>query len=375
VTWWIAGALGHPVPQGAEALLLVGPVILSGGLALVAARAIGQMTAEIQRARAEVREMGSYRMVERIGRGGMGEVWRAEHRMLARPAAIKVIRPENLVAISPEKHRIVLERFRREAQDTAALTSPHTVQVHDFGLTDEGTFYYVMELLDGVDLNTVIREEGALPYERVVHLLGQACDSLAEAHALGLVHRDLKPANLMACRLGGHHDFVKVLDFGIVLRSETTDDGAITPDTPDAREAAERLTVEGNLLGTPTFMPPEMALGRRVDARADVYAIGCIAFMLLAGRPPYEASNSVEMLVRHIQHPVPRVGKLVAVPAELDALVAACMAKNVAERPADARVLRDLLRRVPVERPWTEERAAEWWTLRAKKGAKEPAAA
>ena len=180
----------------------------------------------------EAQELGSYHLVERLGHGGMGEVWRAEHRLLARDAAIKLVRPEVLGARNETKRALMLRRFEREAQATAALSSPHTIQVFDFGVTQEGTFYYVMELLAGRDLETLVREFGPLPAERVIYLLRQVCHSLADAHARGLVHRDIKPANIYVCRMGLEYDFVKVLDFGLVKlrdrlehRRFTADDG------------------------------------------------------------------------------------------------------------------------------------------------------
>ena len=236
------------------------PYLICTVMAYASARIIYRLGTDVQRAR----EMGSYRLEERIGQGGMGEVWLARHRMLARPAAVKLIRASHLGAEGEDAGRTVLKRFGQEAQATAALRSPHTIVVYDFGLSDDGTFYYVMELLDGMDLDTLVRRYGPQPPERVVHVLRQACHSLHEAHDAGLIHRDIKPANLFICRYGSDLDFVKVLDFGLVSgRSRSARDET-------------KLTREGTVVGSPAFMPPEMALAEYpVEGRADLYALGC----------------------------------------------------------------------------------------------------
>jgi serine/threonine-protein kinase len=210
----------------------------------------------------KAREMGSYRLVERLGQGGMGEVWRAKHRMLARPAAIKLVRPDMLGETEGERREQTLRRFEREAQTTALMRSPHTIGLYDFGVTTDGTFYYVMELLDGFDLETLVQRFGPLPAERVIHLLCQVCDSLAEAHGSALIHRDIKPANIYVCRYGLRADFVKVLDFGLVKvrEEELTDD--------------MKVTTEQVAGGTPAYMAPEQAAGEAIDGRADLYALG-----------------------------------------------------------------------------------------------------
>ena len=197
------------------------------------------------------RELGSYRLEERLGQGGMGEVWRARHRMLARPAAIKLIRRDAL-ASDPASAEVAATRFEREAQVIASLQSPHTVELYDFGRTEDGALYYVMELLDGVDLDAFVRRFGPLPAERVVYLLCQACSSLAELHRRGLVHRDIKPANIYLCRRGIEHDVVKVLDFGLVKQL-----------APAELAKSRALTRTDAVAGTPDYMAPEMAMGNR----------------------------------------------------------------------------------------------------------------
>src|SRR5262245_24008926 len=217
--------------------------------------------------------MGSYHLVELLGRGGMGEVWRGEHRLLKRPAAIKLVRPELLGANSDADSHDMLRRFEREAQATAALSSPHTIRLFDFGVTSDRTFYYVMELLAGRDLESLVREFGPVPADRALFLLRQACHSLADAHARGLVHRDVKPANIYTCRMGLEYDFVKVLDFGLVKFADRT------------AMQQTLMTAAHTTTGTPAYMAPELILGEAdIDRRADVYALGCVAYYLLTGQ-------------------------------------------------------------------------------------------
>lgn len=299
---------------------------------------------------ARARELGSYHLGEMLGRGGMGEVYRATHRMLARPAAIKLIRPEMIGGGDAEAARIAIRRFRREAEAAASLRSPHTVELYDFGVTAEGTFYFVMELLEGLDLETLVRREGPLPAPRVVHVLRQVCASLAEAHARSLVHRDIKPANIHIGRLGLQHDFVKVLDFGLVKSS--------APDEAGQSHA----TGAGMAAGTPGYMAPEVALGEAVDGRADLYALGCVGYFLLTGRLVFEGGNGLQMVARHVRdQPVPPSQRTeLPVPADLEALLLGCLAKEPAGRPQSALVLGRQLAELAVD-PWTEAQAAGWW--------------
>jgi serine/threonine-protein kinase len=291
--------------------------------------------------------MGSYSLIEQIGSGGMGEVWLARHRLLARPAAVKVVR--DTAGGSGNEGQALRERFAREAQATAELQSPHTVQLFDFGVTDTGSFYYVMEHLQGMDLQRMVERHGALPPERVVFLLKQACLSLSEAHALKLVHRDIKPANLFVCRLGREYDFLKVLDFGVVSRQGS---------------ALEPITVAGVVLGTPAFLAPELVgADTTFDERADVYALGCVAFWLLAGRPPFEARDAKSLLLHHSNTAPapPSVYAQQEIPAALDALILECLAKDPAQRPSGAEALADRLDAVPLAARWDQPRAREWW--------------
>jgi eukaryotic-like serine/threonine-protein kinase len=316
-------------------------------LAVIPSKIMTRLGHQVQRAR----ELGSYRLVEMIGRGGMGEVWRATHRMLARPAAIKLIKPEILGTPGGNGGRLVVQRFRREAEAASFLQSPHTIRLYDFGETRAGTFYFVMELLDGLDLETLVRRFGPIPPERVVHILRQSCHSLGEAHERGLIHRDVKPANIYLCRLGREYDFVKVLDFGLVKYDQ---DQSIM----DTVKATSDLTT-----GTPAYMAPEMANGDPVDRRADLYALGCVAYWLLTGRMVFEAESPLKMLIQHIQaQPVPpsvRGGR--PVPPALEQLVLRCLAKDPASRPSSADAILSELDRLELQRPWDQERAREWW--------------
>ena len=297
--------------------------------------------------------IGSYQLIERIGSGGMGEVWLARHQLLARPAALKLIRDAGATG-DGEERRAARQRFEREAHATAALQSPHTVQLYDFGATDAGGFYYVMERLRGMDLQRMVERYGPLPPQRAIFLLKQACRSLAEAHALGLVHRDIKPANLFVCRLGQQYDFLKVLDFGVVSRR--------------ARGAALPVTTAGDVLGTPAFLAPELATSERpFDGRADLYSLGCVAFWLLTGRLPFEGKDPLSLLLHHARTPAeaPSLHTEQPLPPELDALVLSCLSKEAAGRPPNAEVLWHRLDRVPVAGAWDERHAAVWWDLHA----------
>lgn len=301
---------------------------------------------------AAARRMGSYTLERRIGSGGMGEVWLGRHRLLARPAAVKLIQAGAGDGPASADASVVLRRFEREAQATAALRSPHTIQLYDFGVSDDGQFYYVMELLDGLDADTLVRQFGPLPPERAIAALRQACHSLAEAHESGLTHRDVKPANLFFCRYGRDFDFVKVLDFGLVKTA--SDDGA----------AETRLTAAGVIRGTPSFMAPEQARGDDgVDARSDLYALGCVAYWMLTGQPVFEGTSTFDVLMKHVQAvPVPpsaRGGH--PVPPALEAIVMSCLEKDPDKRPQSATELSLRLAACPVDRLWTNERARAWW--------------
>lgn len=298
-------------------------------------------------------EIGSYRLVERLGMGGMGEVWKASHRMLARPAAIKLIRP-GVLGADESTRREAIRRFEREAQATAALQSYHTIGLYDFGVTDDGSFYYVMELLDGLNLDVLVRRFGPVPAERAVHLMSQVCHSLMEAHGNGMVHRDIKPANIYTCRLGPDRDFVKVLDFGLVKSSK------------DIQKGETELTVLGVAAGTPGFMAPEMAVGKGgIDGRADIYSLGCVAYWLVTGQLVFEEETPLATIVQHIQAvPVPPSQRSeLEVPEPLEKLILSCLQKDPAARPQSAREVAQQLALCEMDGVWSTEKAEEWWDL------------
>jgi hypothetical protein len=310
---------------------------------------ISRVTYGLRQQVAEANELGQYVLEEKIGGGGMGEVWRARHRLLIRPAAIKLIRPQ--MSGDPE---LLLRRFEREARATAALKSPHTVQLYDFGATEDGRLYYVMELLDGLDLDTLVRQYGPLPAERVVHILRQVCSSLQDAHVNGLVHRDIKPANVVVSRAGTTFDFAKVLDFGLVKL-----------DTARNSEAdSVKLSTEGSAGGTPAFMAPEVVLGvADTDHRVDLYALGCVGYWLLTGKLIFEGRSVVEVMLHHAHTAPPRPSTTseLPVPAPLEDLVMECLEKDPARRPTSAEAVSTRLDAVSLESAWTVERAERWW--------------
>ena len=344
----IASAAGG---TAVDASLLLGhyvlPNYLSAAIAYAAARIVYRFSLRLK----DAREIGSYELVERLGQGGMGEVWRAKHRLLARPAAIKLIRTE-VLGSSQRTRDAMVRRFEREAQDTAMLGSPHTIDVYDFGVDDEGDFYYVMELLEGISLESFVQIYGPMEPARAVYLLRQICHSLDEAHSRGLIHRDIKPANLFMCRLGLDDDFVKVLDFGLVKRVD--------------RDRGTMLTAEGSTAGTPAYMAPEIALGRPdIDGRADIYSLACVAYFLLTGQPVFVADGAIATVLAHVNdEPIPlNMRSEFEIPSALEAIILQCLNKHPAQRPAS---VAELAQRLAVSIPqnaWTADAAHAWWEL------------
>ena len=381
--------------------------LVATGMAWLFARHILRTRREAAFARAEAREavaraqdLGSYRLVEMLGKGGMGEVWRAEHRLLVRQAAIKLISTGTDAGLDANE---VQERFRREAQSLATLRSRNTIELFDYGVTAEGTCFYVMELLDGMDLETLVDKYGPQPAARVIDFLIQACNSLAEAHDAGLVHRDIKPANLYVCRVADEVDVIKVLDFGLVraAMNKTSERPPALPGPGQAGqetksgvhqgpprsvlsyeesvtdtaggEGQERLTQVGQAMGTPAYMAPEQALGYELDGRADLYALGCIGFYLLSGRLLFERNGSLPMMMAHINEPPPEFKNRIAtfMPAELTTLLLQCLGKKPSQRPSDARALAAALKaiQIPPADEWSEPQAQAWWATRRPKAA------
>ncbi len=339
---------GVPTPPLMVFIAMAWPNFACAVIAMLPSRVLQHIGRRLH----EAQELGASQLVELLGSGGMGEVWRAEHRLLARQAAIKLLRPDMLRARDGLESKVVLRRFEREAQATALLNSPHTIQLFDFGVTQEGRFYYVMELLAGRDLESLVREFGPLPASRVIYLLRQVSHSLADAHARGMVHRDVKPANIYVCRMGLDYDFAKVLDFGLVKITKQ----AMVPETLS--------TIEHTTTGTPAYMAPETILGdTEVDRRADVYALGCVAYYLLTGLLVFEADTSMKMLMHHLNtQPVPPSQRTeLPVPRELDELVLACLEKDPARRPQNAGELFQMAYNCRACEGWNQEQARAWW--------------
>jgi eukaryotic-like serine/threonine-protein kinase len=310
---------------------------------------------DLRRRVREANEPGEYALEEKLSTGGMGEVWRARHRLLMRSVAIKLIRPEFLASARTDP-AVVLRRFEREALATAALRSPHTVQLYDFGETEDGTLFYVMELLAGIDLERLITRFGPVPPERAIHILKQVCCSLHEAHLNGLTHCDIKPANVVVNDMGTEFDFVKVLDFGLVrLRSLRTGESGT-------------LTGETAVTCTPAYAAPEIARGSATyDHRVDIYAVGCVAYWLLTGHLVFEATNPIQLLFDHASTPParPQTRTELTIPSDLECVVMECLEKSPDRRPATADLLAHRLSMCGVPEPWTRERAERWWQTHA----------
>jgi serine/threonine-protein kinase len=332
-------------PHATDALLMHYPDFLAVGLSVVVSRVVTGLRQQVARAR----EMGSYELGELIGEGGMGQVYRATHRMLARPAAIKLIRPEMLGGDDGAQAELAIKRFKREAFVAANLRSPHTVELYDFGVADDGTLYFVMELLEGMTLEELVRRTGPVPVGRAIYVVRQVCESLEEAHRAGLVHRDIKPANIHLGKLGLRYDYAKVLDFGLVKPAKQDDDRSLA-------------TAAGLTPGTPAFMAPEMAMGEEIDGRADLYALGCVLYYLLTGRVVFEGDNVLQVMAKHLNaEPVPPSKRTdEKIPKALDRLVLALLAKKPADRPPTAAALADALEEIDADR-WHQHDAAEWW--------------
>lgn len=342
---------------GGGTLYAYAPNFIAAGLAVLPAHVVHKMQSKLSRAR----KMGSYELIRRIGQGGMGEVWEARHRYLARPAAVKIIRSDQLktAANSDDAFRM-LRRFEREAQATAALESPHSIQLFDFGLSGSGTFYYVMELLDGFDLDTFIRKFGPMDSSRAVLILRQICDSLQDAHDKGLIHRDIKPANIFLTRRGLNEDYAKVLDFGLVK-------------TDPSMNLQDSLATTEMTTGTPAFMAPEQASANGgVDARTDIYALGCVAYWLVTGRLVFEADSPMEMLVAHMRDEVAPPSALSEneISPSLEEAIMDCLQKDPAKRPSSARELAARLRVCEASHAWSSVEAVRWWDRHAPAGAR-----
>ncbi len=300
-------------------------------------------------------DLVGYHIGALLGSGGMGEVYRATHRLLQRPVAIKVVRSETLVGFQDDEVFLALRRFQREARVTASLRSPHVVELYDFGIAGDGTLYIVMELLTGLDLEHLVDRYGPLPPERTVHFLKQALAALEEMHRLGLVHRDIKPANLHVSRDTPSPDFLKVTDLGLVK-------------PPRGATAEHRiLHAKGRILGTPAYIAPETAQGDPGDARTDIYSLGCVAYWLLTGHTVFEATSIEEMVWHHVRdEPTPLSKRSeTPIPRSLEQLVLACLEKDPRRRPQSVPVLSHRLAECALPPAWTSDHAQWWWRIHA----------
>jgi eukaryotic-like serine/threonine-protein kinase len=300
----------------------------------------------------EARQLGQYRLGRRIGSGGMGDVYLAEHQLLKRPCAVKLIRPGELLRAGTVK------RFEREVRINATLSHPNIVEIFDYGRTEEGLYYYVMEYLPGLSLAELIKLHGPLPPERAVYLLRQVCLALHEAHEAGLIHRDIKPSNIFAAQRGGRYDVAKLLDFGLVRPAST----ALAPDPSG----------EGRILGTPLYMSPEQAQGERtLDARSDIYSLGAVAYFLLTGQPPFNEGTAIAALIAHARDEASPPSHLRDdLPEDLDHIVMRCLAKAPADRYPDAESLEQALAECSCAGKWDKYQANRWWQERGKVASK-----
>ncbi len=312
------------------------------------------------------KQKNNYELLDLLGQGNMGSVWRVRHRMLHRPAAMKVVSSKYLDNKDKEKERLVLQRFEREAQATASLCSPNSIILYDFGRMEEGDFYYVMELLEGKDLQLLTKEFGPVSAERTVYFLLQVCKSLSDAHAKALIHRDIKPANIMVCKYGVEYDFIKVLDFGMVKREKQKIDIDEIGDINNNTDVT--LTQVGSISGTPAFMAPEMSQQKPIDGRYDIYSLGCVAYWLLTGELVFSSKSTIGMIVAHLRNtPTPPSQKAdIAVPEELDRIILWCLEKNPEDRPQTMDELAESLEKIEFENPWSQKKAKAWWLEKEK---------
>jgi len=344
--WWQDPAYAGAI--AAHRTYLVEPIIIMAVTFLAATYGTHVINALREEA-FEAKQLGQYRLVNLIGAGGMGEVYLAEHQMMKRPVAIKLIRP------SKAADKQALARFEREVRATAKLSHWNTIEIFDYGQTEDGTFYYVMEYLPGLSLADLVEKHGPLPAARAIHLLTQTCDALSEAHGRGLIHRDIKPGNIFAAHRGGYHDVAKLLDFGLAKPLST--------DTEPVQ-----LTQDGSITGSPMYMAPEQALGdSEPNERSDIYSLGAVAYYVLTGRPPFEGDRAIKIILAHAHDVVvPPTRHRHDLPPDLEQVILRCLAKNPLDRYASAAALREALCECQASGHWTAGDAAQWWRANGK---------
>ena len=314
------------------------PPLIAACISIFAAHTIhGARTSAFQ-----ARRLAQYRLIDLIGEGGMGRVYKAEHLLLKRSCAIKLIQPDK------NADARALRRFEREVRATAQLTHPHTVQVYDYGQTNEGIFFFAMELLPGMNLGELIKKTGPLPPDRSVHFLIQVSDALREAHEVGLIHRDIKPGNIFISERGGIRDYTKLLDFGVVREVKVD---------PSLSQTAMMIA------GTPSFMAPEQATHpEQTDARSDIYSLGMVGYYMLTGELPFKGKNPIQIMMAQVnQTPTPPSAIQTGIPADVEAIILKCLEKNPENRIPSAAQLRDDLLACKCSRDWTATLASQWW--------------
>ena len=332
-------ALAVTLPQLSEVVLVL---LIGASIASIGSHRFNLLRQEVF----EARQLGQYRLGQMLGSGGAGEVYLAEHTLLKRPCAIKLIRAGR------HADATTLNRFEREVRATAGLSHWNTVEIFDYGRTDDGTFYYVMEYLPGMNLRELVDRFGPLPADRTIYMLRQMCEALQEAHSQGLIHRDIKPANVYVAQRGGVYDVVKLLDFGLVRHVTLANPGQTTQD--------------GAILGSPLFMAPEQALGdREPDGRTDIYSVGCVAYFMLTGRPPFDGDRVLKVLIAHAHDAVTPPRQLRPdIPADLERIILGCLAKQPDARFRSVEQLERALAGCEAASRWTRQQAARWWQER-----------
>jgi serine/threonine-protein kinase len=347
--WLPAHDLGIAVEVGAKEAyaplryLNIAFGVVFGALVIAVFAALASALSVVRLKRESGRRLGAYRLGRQIGEGGVANVYLAHHDLLRRPTAVKLLKP----ARATDE---MIARFEREVQLASSLSHPNTVEIFDYGRTRDGLFYYAMEYLDGLTVAEVLARQSPIPVARAVHLLRQVCAALAEAHARGIVHRDVKPENIMVCRYGGVYDFVKLLDFGLVKHV--------------ADKHSRDLTRTLRILGTPLYMAPERLRNPAdVDARADIYALGAVAFLMLTGRRLFESGDDLELTTRILNEEPARVAEAAPqpIPLELDLIVGACLEKKRELRPQRVVDLLEAFDALAQEHRWTQREAQEWW--------------
>ncbi len=340
ILWLSDAACSMMLGQNSQfAVELAIEMAVAFGSAVIGVRTIGILRREAYTAK----QLGQYRLLERLGAGGMGEVFLAEHELMKRPCAIKLIRPEKM------GDPTVLKRFELEVRATAKLSHWNCIAIYDYGHAKCGTFYYVMEYLPGMNLGDTVKQFGSLPASRVIYLLRQACDALREAHLAGIVHRDIKPANIFCAQRGGLFDVVKVLDFGLAK--------------PIDQDSSVHLTQEGTITGSPHYMSPEQVMGeQQLDGRSDIYSLGAVAYFLLTGQPPFNDAKTMRVLFAHANDPpTPPRDLNPEIPVDIQQVVLRCLAKKVEDRYQDAGELMTALSACDDANRWTRDDSTRWW--------------